>query len=87
MNARRDVTVRIDRLVVETRHPVNAFGLQRALGAAVREVLLERGVPEAWSADIRTPVAVLDGLAWTGLGGELELARALAERLYEGALS
>jgi hypothetical protein len=87
MNARRDVTVRIDRLVVETQHPVDAFALQRALGEALREVLVERGVPEAWSADIRTPVAVLDGLAWNGLGGEPELGRALAERLYDGAPS
>jgi hypothetical protein len=87
MTAWRDVTVRIDRLVVETGHSVDTFALQRALGEAIREVLVERGVPDAWAADICTPVAVVDGFAWDGRGGEPGLARALADRLYDEALS
>jgi len=87
MNAPAEINVRIDRLVLETDHPVDAFALRRALGEAVCAVLVERGVPEAWHADVRTPVAVIDGLGWDGQGGEPGLARAVASQLYERVLS
>ena len=87
MSAPAEIAVRIDRLVVETEHPVDAFALQRALADAVRAVLSERGVPAAWSQDARTPVAVVHGFAWDGQGAEPGLARALAVRLYEDALA
>jgi hypothetical protein len=87
MTAPGRITVRIDRLVLQTDHPVDAFALRRALGEAVCAVLVERGVPEAWHADVRRPVAVIDGLAWDGQGGEPALARAVASKLYEGVLS
>ena len=82
-----EIAVRIDRLVVETEHAVEAFALQRALPDAVRAVVSERGVPAAWSRDARTRVAVIHGFAWDGQGAEPGLARALALRLYEGALA
>lgn len=82
---RPDITVRIDRLVVETEHPVDAFALQRALSAALLTVVSERGVPAAWSRDRRTTAAVVDGFAWDGHGAEHGLAAALAVSLYEVA--
>jgi hypothetical protein len=82
-----EVVVRIDRLVVETEHPVDTFDLQRGLADAVRSVVAERGLPASWDHDVRTPVSVIDGFSWDGRGGEPGLARALATRLYEDALS
>jgi hypothetical protein len=80
-----EIAVRIDRLVVETEHAVDAFALQRVLADAMRAVVSERGVPEAWSRDTRTRVLVIDGFAWDGQGAEPGLARALAVRLHEAA--
>jgi hypothetical protein len=82
-----EITVQIDRLVVETDHPVDGFALQRALGDAIRDVVTERGLPSCWQSDGSVPLAVVDGLAWDGQGGEPGLARALAVRLYEGGFS
>jgi hypothetical protein len=81
------IDLRIDRLVVETRHGVDAFALQCALVDAVRAVVEERGVPAAWRHDARTGAAVIRGFAWDGQGGEPGLARALALRLYERVLT
>ncbi|MGY1829092.1 hypothetical protein ACI8AA_01540 [Geodermatophilus sp. SYSU D01180] len=78
-----DIAVRIDRLVVESRHAVDAVALRRALADAVRTVVAERGVPQTWSRDARTPLAVIRGMAWDGRGGEQGLARVLALSLYE----
>lgn len=82
-----EITIRIDRLVVETEHAVDAAALRRALAGAVRAVVDERGVPPAWHRAARTPVAVIDGFTWDGHGGEPGLARALAARIYDEALT
>ncbi len=82
-----DVRLRIDRLVVETPGPVDTFSLQRALGDAVRAVIVERGVPATWVRDSWTPVATIDDFAWDGRGGEQGLARVLAARLYDSSLA
>ena len=87
MSAPARIAVRIDRLVVETEHPVDAFALRRALADAVRAVVSERGVPAAWHDDAWTRIAVIRDFAWDGRGAEPGLARALAVRLYEGALA
>lgn len=78
------IDLRIDRLVVETGHAVDAFALQRALVDAVRAVVEERGVPAAWRRDARTGATVIRGFAWDGQGGEPGLARALALHLHAG---
>jgi hypothetical protein len=87
MTAPVEISLRIDRLVVQTRHPVDAFALRCALADAVRAVVSERGVPAAWHGDARTPGVVFDGFVWDGRGAERGLAQALAVRLYEGALA
>ena len=87
MTAPAHIHLRIDRLVLETEHPVDAFSLRRALSEAVCEVLAERGVPEAWHTDRRIPLAVTEGPAWDGRGGEPALAGVAACQLYERVLS
>jgi hypothetical protein len=82
-----DIALRIDRLVVETEHAVDAFALQRALTDAVRALIIDRGVPAAWRRDTHARVAVVDGFAWDGRGAEPGLAQALAVRLYEEGLA
>ena len=77
------IDLRIDRLVVETEHAVDAFALQRALADALRAVVDERGVPAAWRRELRVGIAVIPGFAWDGYGAEPGLARILATRLYE----
>jgi hypothetical protein len=77
-----DVSLRIDRLVVETEQPVDAFAFRQALTEVLREVVQERGVPDGWSQDTATPAAVIEGLSWDGTGGERGLAYAVADRLY-----
>jgi hypothetical protein len=86
VSAAADVTLRIDRLVVETDRPVDAFALRRALVAALESILVERGVPRAWGRDVLARSARIDAFAWDGQGGEPGLARALAARLYEEAV-
>ena len=86
-DAPAEVLVRIDKLLVETKQSVNAFALQRALTAAVREVIADRGCPQAWLRDARTPMSVIEGFVWDGRGGEPGLAQALATSLYEQALA
>jgi hypothetical protein len=78
-----EVAVRIERLVVETPHAVDAVALRWALADAVRAVVIERGLPPAWSRDARTGLVVLHGVEWDGHGGEPALARAVALGLHE----
>jgi hypothetical protein len=79
-----EITVAIDRLVVETEHPVDAFAFRLALTHALQAVVEERGVPAGWTTDVRAPLAVIDGFEWDGQGAESCLASAVAARLYEG---
>lgn len=81
-----DITVRIDRLVVETEEPVDASAFQRELAVALRVVVEERGVPDGWDRDVRMLHTVIDGLAWDGRGAVPGLARAVAAGIYEGVL-
>jgi hypothetical protein len=78
-----DVVVRIERLVVETPHAVDAVALRRALADAVRAVVAERGLPPAWNRDAHTGLVVIHGSEWDGHGGERALARDVALGLYE----
>ena len=80
------VSVRIERLVVETDRLVDGFALQLALGEAIRRVVTERGLPASWRRDASVTLAVLGPLDWDGRSGETGLAQALAERLHEAAL-
>lgn len=86
MSARAEVTLHIDRLMVETDRPVDALALQPALSAALEAIVAERGVPAAWGEDVSVPSAMIEGFAWDGHGGERGLARAVAARLYEEAV-
>ena len=79
-----DITVSIDRLVVEPDRPVDEFAFLRALSDALGTLVVERGVPAGWTVDGHTPVAVIDGFVWDGRGAEPGLARAVAARLYDG---
>lgn len=74
--------VRIDRIIVETDHPVDGFALQLALGDALREVVAGRGVPRSWQRDGTVPALALGQVDWDGRGGAPGLARAVAERLH-----
>jgi len=78
------VTVRIDRLVIDSEYPVDGLALQRALGEAIGAVLAERGMPSTWQRDVAVTLAVVDNIGWDGRGGESGLARALAEALHTG---
>lgn len=82
VNEPERITVRIERLVLETEHPVDGFALQQELGAAIDAVLVERGIPEGWRHQRTVPSLVVDGVAWDGRAGEAGLARAVAEALY-----
>jgi hypothetical protein len=79
------VVLRIERLVLETRHAVDAYALELALPEAISAVVAEHGVPADWQRPAVVPVRVIDGFTWDGHGGEPGLARALAECLYRGA--
>ena len=78
-----EITVQIDRLVIETEHPVDGLALRRALAEAISAVVTERGVPSTWQRDASVPLAIVHDFHWDGAGGELGLARGLAVRLYE----
>jgi len=80
------ITVRIDRLVVETEEPVDASAFQRELAVALRVVVEERGVPDGWGRNVRLLHAVIDGFVWDGRGAVPGLARAVAAGIYEGVL-
>ena len=84
MSAPAEITVAIDRLVIETEHPVDPFAFSLALTEALRAVVEQRGVPTSWSAGGHAPVAVIEEFGWDGRGAETGLARAVATRLYEG---
>ena len=81
-----DITLHIDRMVVETVEPVDASAFQRELAVALRAVVEERGVRDGWGRDVRMLHTVIDGLAWNGRGGLPGLARAVAVGIYEGVL-
>lgn len=81
-----DLNLRIDRLVVETEHPVDAFAFRQALTEVLRDVVQSRGVPAGWSQDTAQPATVIDNLTWDGTGGERGLAYAVADRLYTEVL-
>lgn len=77
--------IRIDRIVVETAHPVDAAALPDALGTALRTVISDRGLPRGWTATQHVPTLNLGRLAWDGRGGTPGLAEALVDQLYAAA--
>jgi len=81
------VALRIERLVIETDEPIDGFTLQVALGEAIHQVVTERGLPSSWRHDRAAQLAVVDGVDWNGHGAEPGLAWALAQRLFDGAVS
>jgi hypothetical protein len=86
MTERKTITLRIDQLVIESDARLNGHALQRALGTALEAIIIERGVPEAWSHSLTLRSAVVSEAGWDGRGAEVGLARSLATQLYEGTL-
>ena len=72
--------------MVETRAPVDAFALQRALAEAVRALVRRaRRARRVAQRDVRgTAVAWSTGSPGTAGEREPGLARAVASRLYDG---
>jgi hypothetical protein len=81
-----EITVHIDRLVIETDQPVDGNAFPEALTEALQAVLRERGVPASWNRDRTRTSTVVDGWTWDGRGGMSGLASNVAARLYEEGL-
>lgn len=87
MTAPGHIHIRIDRLILESDHPVEAVAMRRALSAALHAVVVERGVPDAWNTGRADAVAVTERPATaSGDGDEHGLARAAASQIYDRVL-
>lgn len=89
----QELSIRIDRLVVDADEPIDGFAFQLALSSALKSVFEERGLPDGHRDAVHQPRVVLADLPVdqgqerrVGQTRETILAQALATRLYEGLI-